>query len=71
VNGVKATTANAKRGGLAYNLDFLPRWFVFGSVDLENDQFQSLNLRFAPAGGLGYHVVRDERTQFDLSAERR
>ena len=64
-DGINATTANAKRGGIAYNLNFTPRWFVFGSVDLENDQFQNLDLRFVPAGGLGYHIVKTEMTQFD------
>jgi len=63
--GVNATTANAKRGGIAYSLNFTPRWFVFGSVDLEQDQFQNLDLRFAPAGGIGYHIIKTERTQFD------
>jgi putative salt-induced outer membrane protein YdiY len=63
--GVNATTANAKRGGIAYSLNFTPRWFVFGSVDLEQDQFQNLDLRFAPAGGIGYHIIETERTQFD------
>jgi putative salt-induced outer membrane protein YdiY len=64
-NGVKETSANAKRGGIAYSLDFTPRWFVFGAVDLENDQFQNLDLRFAPAGGVGYHIIKSETTQFD------
>ena len=64
-SGVNLTTANAKRGGIAYNLDVRPRWFVFGLVDLENDEFQNLDLRFAPAGGIGYHIVKSETTQFD------
>jgi putative salt-induced outer membrane protein YdiY len=64
-SGISQTTANAKRGGIAYNLNLTHRWFVFGLVDLENDQFQSLDLRFAPAGGIGYHIVNTERTQFD------
>src|SRR5580698_3455935 len=66
-SGPDLTTANAKRGGIAYNLNVAPKMFVFGLVDLENDQFQSLNLRFAPAGGVGYHVVNSANTVFDLS----
>jgi putative salt-induced outer membrane protein len=66
-SGTDLTTANAKRGGIAYNLNVAPKMFVFGLVDLENDQFQSLNLRFAPAGGVGYHVVKTANTTFDLS----
>jgi putative salt-induced outer membrane protein YdiY len=40
--------------------------FAFGSVDLESDQFQSLDLRFTPAGGAGYHAIHTDPTQFDL-----
>ena len=64
--GKRITTANAKRGGIEYNLNVRPRMFVFGSVGLETDQFQSLDLRFVPAGGLGYHAVKTEKTILDL-----
>jgi putative salt-induced outer membrane protein YdiY len=40
--------------------------FIFGLVDLENDQFQSLDLRFAPAGGAGYHAIKTANTTLDL-----
>jgi putative salt-induced outer membrane protein YdiY len=66
VGGKNATTANAKRGGVTYNLNLNKNWFTFGSVDLESDQFQSLDLRFVPAGGLGGHVVKNETTILDL-----
>lgn len=64
--GATQTTANSKRGGVAYNLNLNKRAFIFGSVDLESDQFQSLDLRFAPAGGGGYHAIATMPTQFDL-----
>jgi putative salt-induced outer membrane protein len=64
-SGPSLTTANAKRGGLAYNLNVQPKWFVFGSIDLESDEFQALDLRFSPAGGGGYHIIKDEKTAFD------
>ena len=66
-SGKDLTTANAKRGGIDYNVNLTPRMFVFGLVDLENDQFQSLDLRFAPAGGVGYHAVKNANTTLDLS----
>ncbi len=66
-SGTSLTTANAKRGGIAYNLNIAPKVFVFGLVSLENDEFQSLDLRFAPAGGFGYHAVKTKDTTFDLS----
>ncbi len=65
-SGKGITTANAKRGGVAYNLNVDKRWFGFGSVNLESDQFQSLDLRFNPAGGLGYHAINTPKTTFDL-----
>jgi ATP synthase F1 beta subunit len=40
--------------------------FAFGSVDLETDEFQNLDLRFVPAGGLGYHARKSERTILDF-----
>jgi len=64
--GSTQTTANSKRGGVAYNLNLNKRAFVFGSVDLESDQFQDLDLRFVPAGGGGYHAIATMPTQLDL-----
>jgi putative salt-induced outer membrane protein YdiY len=66
VTGSRQTTANAKRGGISYNLNLNKRAFVFGLVDLEADQFQSLDLRFAPAGGVGYHAIATMPTQLDF-----
>jgi putative salt-induced outer membrane protein YdiY len=64
--GNTQTTANSKRGGVAYNLNLNKKAFVFGSVDLESDQFQDLDLRFTPAGGGGYHAIVTMPTQLDL-----
>jgi putative salt-induced outer membrane protein YdiY/small nuclear ribonucleoprotein (snRNP)-like protein len=66
--GLSVATANAKRGGIAYNLNLNKKWFGFGSVDLENDQFQALDLRFVPAGGVGYHAIALDTTTLDLQA---
>lgn len=65
-SGKSVVSANAMRGGVNYNLNVSPRAFAFGSVDLEFDEFQSLDLRFSPAGGFGYHAVKTERSVFDL-----
>jgi putative salt-induced outer membrane protein YdiY len=64
--GQSMTTANSQRGGVGYSLNLSPKVFVFGSMDFESDQFQSLDLRFVPGGGFGYHVVKSERTVFDI-----
>jgi putative salt-induced outer membrane protein YdiY len=67
IAGKRTTSANFKRGGISYNLNVRKKMFVFGSTDLETDQFQSLDLRFVPAGGVGYHAIATEKTQLDLN----
>ena len=67
-SGKNITTANAKRGGIAYNRNLNPKWFAFVSADLESDEFQSLDLRFSPAAGIGGHLVKSETTILDLQA---
>ena len=64
--GESVVTANAIRGGINYNLNLSPRMFVFASTDLEFDEFQNLDLRFAPAGGFGFKALNTERTKFDI-----
>lgn len=64
--GKSVVTANAIRGGIAYNLNLSARTFAFGSLDLEYDQFQDLDLRFAPAGGFGFHALKTKDTLFDV-----
>lgn len=64
--GRSLLVANAMRGGISYSLDVSPKWFAFGSTDLEFDEFQRLDLRFVPAGGFGYHVRKNPNTVFDI-----
>jgi putative salt-induced outer membrane protein YdiY len=59
-------TADAKRGGIRYDVNLNPRLFAFGSADLENDKFQKLDLRLVLAAGLGFHVKKTETTTFDV-----
>jgi hypothetical protein len=66
--GVSIVTANALRGGIDYNLNVTPRLFAFGLTDLEFDEFQNLDLRFSPAGGLGYHAWKRDKNYLDLAA---
>lgn len=65
-NGVSSNTANAQRGGFSYELNMTPKFFVFGGSDFEADKFQSLDLRFTPGGGFGYHAVKKASLLFDL-----
>jgi len=55
-----------KTEGVSYTLNLNKKTFVSGSVDLESDQFQDLDLRFTPAGGGGYHAIATMPTQLDL-----
>ncbi|MBK9166905.1 MAG: DUF481 domain-containing protein [Bryobacterales bacterium] len=60
--GVSIVTANAIRGGINYSLNLTPKAYTFASLDLEFDEFQSLDLRFVPAGGFGYNMIKNRRT---------
>lgn len=65
-NGVSRTTANTFRFGARYDRNFAPKWFGYGFTDLEHNGLQDLNLRWVLGGGLGYHAIKNERTQLDL-----
>lgn len=65
-DGDSRTTANAIRGGLRYDRDINRKWFGYGFTDLEHNGLQELKLRWVLGGGLGHHLVRNDRTQLDL-----
>lgn len=58
--------ANAKHAGVQYNLNLSQRSYVFGLANFDFDEFLHLDLRFAPGGGFGYSVIKNERSSFDL-----
>jgi hypothetical protein len=60
------TTANYFRGGVRGDLNLSPRIFVFALADFETNQLQHLNLRQVYGGGFGYHVIKNDRTTFDV-----
>lgn len=61
-----STTANAVQGGIRFDRDFTPRLFAFVSGDFQTDALQSLDLRSVFGGGLGFHVIKSDRTTLDL-----
>lgn len=61
-----AQVANAIRGGGRYDVNLSSRSFVFGSGDLEFDEFQNLDLRMSLGGGAGYKVIKNDSTTFDV-----
>ena len=66
VNGVIADTAQAIRGGWAYNHNLRPRLFVSAFNDYEYDKFQDLDLRFVFGGSFGYHAIKGSRSTLDV-----
>jgi Protein of unknown function, DUF481 len=68
LNGIVAKTADAARGGIAYDHNLKSRMFVHLLNDYEYDQFQNLDLRFVAGGGLGFHARKTEHMLLDLSA---
>lgn len=66
VNGVSASTAQAVRGGVAYDHNVSHRIFAEVFNDYEYDRFQNLDLRFVLGGGVGFHAVKTERAFLDL-----
>ena len=61
------TTANLIGGGGRLDINIGAKWFAFGQLDLLHNPFQQLDLRVAPAGGLGLHAIKSDTTTFDLS----
>jgi putative salt-induced outer membrane protein YdiY len=64
--GPTVTTANAINGGIRADLNVTERMFVYGFADFLHDEFQTLDLRNVLGGGLGYHVIKTNRTLLDV-----
>jgi len=60
------TTGEQFRLGGRYDHNFGTQWFGFGGLDLERNKFANLKLRSQLSGGVGYHLIKNERTTFDL-----
>ena len=69
VNQLKADTAQAVQGGIAYDREITKRFFLDAFNDYEYDKFQSLDLRATFGGGGGAHLWKKEgRGFFDVLA---
>ena len=60
------TTANALSAGVRGDLSLTPRIFVFAFADYQTNALQHLDLRQVYGGGLGYHIIKTDRTLFDV-----
>jgi hypothetical protein len=61
-------TADAILGGARYARNITPRLFAFASADYTHDELQALNLRSIYTAGLGWHLVNNPNTTFDVLA---
>lgn len=68
VDGRSAETAQAIRAGISYDHNLGSRAFLNLFNDWEHDRFQSLDLRFVAGGGVGYHLLKRERSLLDVLA---
>lgn len=66
--GVSLTTAQAVRGGLAYQRNITQRLLVQGFNDYDYDRFLLLDLRTVIGGGLGYQAIKRQRTTLTVGA---
>jgi putative salt-induced outer membrane protein YdiY len=65
-DGDKQETANLFRAGAKYDRNLNENVFAFGSLDTEHDKLQELDLRAVTAGGVGYHLIKNDNTIFDV-----
>ncbi|MGH9709490.1 MAG: DUF481 domain-containing protein, partial [Candidatus Acidiferrales bacterium] len=60
------TIAHQIQGGVRADINFNERWFAFASTDFNSNQLQHLDLQNVIAGGVGYHVIKNQNTTFDV-----
>ncbi len=53
-------------GGFRLEVDVDDRWFAFGKLGLEFDEFENLDLRTTVSGGFGYFVIKEAKTEFKV-----
>jgi putative salt-induced outer membrane protein YdiY len=66
VGGVTSTTANAIRGGARYEINLTKRVFAFGFGDFEHNEVQLLDIRSVIGGGVGYNLIKNEKTDLQV-----
>lgn len=66
VNGVSGATASALNGGLEYDRNFNPKWFLALTNDYDHDRFQSLNIRAVIGAGAGWNAVKGKRASLSF-----
>jgi putative salt-induced outer membrane protein len=64
--GTTNKTANLLRAGGKYDWNLSDRSYAFGTLDLENDKIQGLDRRTVIGAGLGYKVIKEKDTNFEV-----
>jgi putative salt-induced outer membrane protein YdiY len=60
------TTANALNAGARFDYNLTPKLYAFALADYQTNALQYLDLRQTYGGGLGYHVIKNPNTTFDV-----
>ncbi|MEO8297260.1 MAG: DUF481 domain-containing protein [Burkholderiales bacterium] len=66
IAGNTTTTASLLRLNARADHLFTERWFSFGQIDGERDKLQGLEGRGIVSAGLGYRLINNERTTWDV-----
>lgn len=66
-NNNKKIRAQSVWTGARYDVDISRKFFAFASGDFEYNKPQKLNIRAVLGSGFGYHAVRTDRLNFDLT----
>jgi putative salt-induced outer membrane protein YdiY len=59
-------TADAILGAARYDRNITEKLFLSGSGDFTHDKLQALDIRAIYTGGLGWHVINNPKTTFDV-----
>ncbi|HSI47989.1 MAG TPA: DUF481 domain-containing protein [Ideonella sp.] len=62
----QTTAENVSLSG-AYNQDFTPDWFGFGSADFLRDEFANIQARGSLHGGVGRHLIKRDDLTWDAT----
>jgi putative salt-induced outer membrane protein len=65
-SGISEKTSDLFRVGGRYDRNLSDRLFAYGGLELERDKIAALKLRTGVSAGLGYKVIRDATTTFDV-----
>lgn len=66
VDGERDTTANKWGASGQQDLDLSGDWYGFGRLGVDADRLIELKHRSTVAGGLGYHLIRNDRHTLDV-----